>query len=177
MSKISTKQLALTAMFAALTAVLSQISIPLPTGVPITLQTLAVSLCGYVLGWQYGGAAVLVYLMLGAVGVPVFAGFTGGFSHFWGYTGGFLIGFLFMAVITGFSFKFSNKFIKISFGIAGLLVCHLLGAVQFSVLSGNGFLKSILLVSLPYIVKDIISVVAAYFASIAIRKALRYEAA
>ncbi len=175
MSKISTRRLVLTAMFAALTAVLAQISIPLPTGVPITLQTLAVSLCGYVLGWQYGGVAVLVYLLLGAVGVPVFAGFTGGFSHFFGYTGGFLIGFLFMAIITGFSFKFSNKFIKIAFGIAGLLVCHLFGVIQFSFLSGNGFLKSLVLVSLPYIVKDIISVVAAYFVSIAIRKALHFE--
>ena len=65
-------------VFAALLVVLSQVSIPLPTGIPVTLQTFAVALCGCVLGPAVGSAAVGVYLALGAVGVPVFAGFSGG---------------------------------------------------------------------------------------------------
>lgn len=74
-------------VFAAVMAVLSQISIPLPTGVPVTLQTFAVALCGYVLGVQMGGLALAVYLAIGAVGLPVFAGFSGGIGAFAGVTG------------------------------------------------------------------------------------------
>lgn len=70
-------------VFAALLVVLSQVSIPLPTGIPVTLQTFAVALCGCVLGPAVGSAAVGVYLALGAVGVPVFAGFSGGQAPWW----------------------------------------------------------------------------------------------
>ena len=64
----------LTGMFAAVLAALSQIQIPMPSGVPVTLQTFAVALTGYVLGWQYGLASTAIYILLGAIGLPVFAG-------------------------------------------------------------------------------------------------------
>lgn len=67
-------------VFAAVLAVLSQISFPLPSGIPVTLQTFAVALCGYALGCKRGTLAVLVYIVLGAVGLPVFANFSGGFG-------------------------------------------------------------------------------------------------
>ena len=69
------------AMFTAVVAVLSQIAIPMPSGVPVTLQTLAVALCGYVLGSKKGAVSLLVYALLGAVGAPVFANFKGGAWH------------------------------------------------------------------------------------------------
>ena len=79
-SKLTTKQIVLTGMMTAVLAVLSIVTIPLPTGVPVTLQTFAMAFCGYVLGWKLGGASSALYLILGAIGVPVYAGMSGGFG-------------------------------------------------------------------------------------------------
>ena len=79
-------------VFAAVLAVLSQISFPLPSGIPVTLQTFAVALCGYALGCKRGTLAVLVYIVLGAVGLPVFANFSGGFGSLVGLAGGYIYG-------------------------------------------------------------------------------------
>lgn len=76
--KISTKTIATVGMFTAVLSVLSILTIPMPTGVPVTLQTFAMALCGYVLGTKRGTASTVLYILLGTVGVPVFAGMTGG---------------------------------------------------------------------------------------------------
>lgn len=165
--------LVMTAMFAAIIAVLSQLSIPMPSGVPITLQTFAVALCGYVLGWSYGTAACGVYLLIGAIGLPVFANFSGGFSKLVGVTGGFLWGFLIMTLLCGVSLAIKKRWLSIPLGIIGLLLCHLSGIAQFTVLTGNTFLQSSLIVSIPYLIKDILSVAAAYLLSVKLRKLLQ----
>lgn len=165
----------LAAMFAAIGAVTSWISIPMPSGVPITLQTFGMALIGYTLGYKYGTLSVGVYVALGAVGVPVFSGFKGGFGVIAGPTGGFIIGFIFMAAICGLcrlnkvkSLGYVPKIIiSIALGIIGLLVCHLLGVIQFMLLFNDSFAVAALKVSLPYLIKDIISVVVAYFVSAA----------
>ena len=90
--KMSAKDMAFTGMFAAVIAVLSQIAIPLPSGVPVTLQTFAVALAGYTLGMKLGGLSAIVYVLIGAVGVPVFSGFKGGLGSLTGPTGGFIWG-------------------------------------------------------------------------------------
>lgn len=77
-NRISVKNIVLAGMFAAFLAVMSQVSLPMPTGVPITVQVFAVALVGVILGWKRGVLAVLVYILIGAVGVPVFANFKGG---------------------------------------------------------------------------------------------------
>lgn len=87
-SKLTTKQIVLTGMMTAVLAVLSIVTIPLPTGVPVTLQTFAMAFCGYVLGWKLGGASSALYLILGAIGVPVYAGMSGGFGALLGPAGG-----------------------------------------------------------------------------------------
>lgn len=79
-AKNKTKQIVGIGVMTAIIAVLSQITIPLPTHVPVTLQTFAVALAGYFLGWKGGAVSALVYGLLGAIGVPVFAGWSGGFS-------------------------------------------------------------------------------------------------
>lgn len=162
------QKLVMTGVFAALLAVLSQISIPLPSGVPVTLQTFAVSLCGFVLGWKLGGLSVLVYLALGAVGVPVFAGFSGGFSAFTGVTGGFLWGFLFLVLLCGLGSHLKNPVFSVALGIAGLGACHVCGVVQFAAVSASPFLSSFFVASAPYLLKDVISVVLAYLAAKAV---------
>ena len=88
-------------MFAAVIAVLAQIAIPLPSGVPVTLQTFAVALTAVVLGARLGSLSTLIYILLGAAGAPVFTGFYGGLGAIVGKTGGFIWGFLFLAFFTG----------------------------------------------------------------------------
>lgn len=103
--KISTKTIVTVGMFTAVLAVLSILQIPMPTGVPITLQTFAMALCGYVLGWQSGVAATLLYIVLGTVGVPIFAGMSAGPGVLFGYTGGFIFGFIFLTLLCGISVR------------------------------------------------------------------------
>lgn len=170
-SKIKTSDIVLVGVFAAVLAVLSQITIPLPTGVPVTLQTFAVSLCGYFLGWKRGFAAVLVYILLAAAGVPVLAGFCGGFSYILGLSGGFIYGFLFTAVLCGAPFK--HKAVKIAAGCIGILVCHLCGVLQFALITGDSIVTSFLLVSAPFLIKDFISAALAFFCGLVIKRALK----
>ena len=164
--RIPVKKLVYTGMLAAIVAVLSQISFPLPSGVPVTLQTFAVAFSGY-FGGAWGILALLIYLALGAVGVPVFASFKGGFSVFVGPTGGFLIGFIPFVITCAIKIKVKNgvlnAVLRILIGCVGLAICHLFGAWWFGYHSGNGFAKSLLTVSVPYIAKDVLSVVGAYF--------------
>lgn len=96
-SGIDTTDITLTALYSALIAVCSWISVP--AAVPFTMQTFAVFVTVGVLGGKRGTYSVLLYLLLGAAGLPVFAGFTGGVGHLFGATGGYIIGFLFSAIV------------------------------------------------------------------------------
>lgn len=169
---LSTKNMIMTGMFAAVLAVLSQLSIPMPTGVPITLQTFAVALTAYVLGWKLGTLATIVYILVGAVGVPVFANFSGGIHVLVGMTGGFIWGFIFMVLLCGLGFAQKNKVLLVVLSGAGLAVCHLLGIFQFMAVAEMGFTEAALAVSVPYLLKDIISVAVAYVLALVVRKAL-----
>lgn len=169
--KIKTIDLVLTALFAAIIAIMSQISIPTPFGVPISLQTFAVALCGYFLGAKKGSAALLVWIAVGAVGVPVFSGFKGGFAVLLGVTGGFIYGFLPLVLLCGIELK--SKPLRIALGAAGIVACHLCGAVQYALLMGIAFLQSVLTVSVPFLIKDLVSIVLAYFGAVAIKSATK----
>ena len=160
------------AMFAAIIAVLSQIAIPMPAGVPVTLQTFAIALCGYILGWRFGLAATLLYLMIGAVGAPVFASFSGGIGVLFGMTGGYLSGFLFMAVLCGLGANCLSKVAAAGLGLAGLALCHALGVVQFAAVTGSSMLYAFTVASLSYLIKDVVSVAIAYFVSLVVRRRL-----
>lgn len=169
--KIKTADLVMIGLFAAITAVLSQIAIPIPNNVPVTLQTFVVALCGFFLGHKKGTAAILVYILLGAVGIPVFTGFKGGIACIASFTGGFIYGFLPFAFLSGLPVK--NRVVRVLLGIAGLFVLHFFGTLHYALLTSNGFIQAFLLVSAPYLIKDIISVVLAYFAAMAIGKVIR----
>src|SRR5699024_8304087 len=88
------RMMIITSLFAAIISVLAQVSIPMPLGVPITGQTLAIGLAATILGSRYGTLSALLYMIIGAVGVPVFAQFTGGPGVLLGPTGGFIVGFI-----------------------------------------------------------------------------------
>ncbi|MBE5839470.1 MULTISPECIES: biotin transporter BioY [Butyrivibrio] len=119
------------AISAALIAICSWISIP--TAVPFTLQTFAVFFVLLLLGGERGTIATLVYVLLGAVGVPVFAGFSGGIGILLGSTGGYIIGFLFVGLIYILFEKFFKKNIvmKIVALVLGLAVCYAFGTAWF----------------------------------------------
>ena len=99
MRKTYLHRVAQTAILTAVLTVLSQIAIPTPWNIPFTLQTFGVALCGYLLGPWYGTASIVVYIALGAIGVPVFSGFKGSIGALAGMTGGYIFGFLFMALL------------------------------------------------------------------------------
>ncbi len=166
-------KIVLAGLCTALLAVLSQISFPLPSGVPVTLQTFAVALCGSILGGKLGLLSMAVYLALGAVGLPVFAGFMGGVGVFAGMTGGYLWGFLLMTALCGLGSGASSRAAAVLLGCAGLLLCHLCGTIQFSIVSKLGIAESFALASLPYLLKDVISVVLGYSLAQAVLSALK----
>lgn len=171
-AKNNTLSLVTAALFTALTVVCSQIAIPMPTQVSLTLQTFAVALCGYVLGVKWGLASIITYVLLGTVGVPVFSGFKGGVQVLFGASGGFIFGFILFAALCGVSLLVKNKGLKLLCGFGGLVICHIIGIIQFAVVYKTDLISSFLMVSAPYLIKDIISVAAAFFLSLYIRRLL-----
>lgn len=131
--KLRTVDLAYIGLSAALIAICSWISIPL--AVPITLQTMGVCLVSGIFGMKRGTIATIIYLVLGAIGVPVFAGFSSGIGILAGSTGGYLIGFIFTALIVGFvADKTKGKLWTMILSMtAGILVCYAFGTVWFAV--------------------------------------------
>ena len=130
--KIRTKQMVLIALMTAVTCVLGPLSIPLPfSPVPISLTNFAIFLAIFVLGMKSGTISFIIYLLLGAVGVPVFSSFRGGFQVLAGPTGGYLIGFIFLALIMGFALEhFDRKLVPTIIGmIIGMAVCNAFGTV------------------------------------------------
>ena len=109
-SRFSVREICYSGLFAAVIAIMAQISIPMPGGVPMTMQTFAITLAAVVLGAKLSTVSSVIYLLLGAVGVPVLANFSGGFDKFIGPTGGFLISFPLMAFIIGWGADHRHAF-------------------------------------------------------------------
>jgi len=127
----TTRELAFIAMGAALIAVCSWIAVP--TAIPFTLQTFAVCLVTALFGLKMGLSSVALYLLLGAVGLPVFSGFKGGVGALLGTTGGYLVGFLFTALLVGIAVdKFGRKLPVLLISMAlGILLCYTFGTAWF----------------------------------------------
>lgn len=169
---MTTKTVIMTGMFTAVLAVLSIIEIPMPSGIPLTLQTFAVALCGCVLGAKLGAMSAFIYMLIGAIGLPVFSGMSSGIRVIAGPTGGFIYGFIVMAFLCGIGSTYKNYVVQGVFSLAGLLVCHLFGAIHFMLITGTAFSQSVMIVSVPYLIKDILSVAAALILGKAICRAL-----
>ena len=133
MSRKNTFQLCLLALSTALIIVGSQLAVPLPGGVPFTLQTLVIPLIAAAFGWQLGTGAIALYLLLGAAGLPVFSGASGGIAVLFGPNGGFLWAFLPLALITGLA-KGNRFYLTLAAGIA-LFLQLLLGAAWLAWIS------------------------------------------
>ena len=153
--KIATKDLVLTALFAALTAVLAQIQLPIGP-VPFNLAVFGAYLAGMLLEPAWAAASMGVYMLLGAVGIPVFAGFMGGPAVLLGKTGGYVIGYIFIALATALAVKRSGKLPVIGAAmLAGLLVCYGFGTAWFMAVTGADLVSALGWCVLPFIVPDV----------------------
>lgn len=171
--KVATKTIALIAVMTAVTCVLAPLSLPIGP-VPISLTNLAIYFALYILGMKKGTISYVVYLAIGLVGVPVFSGFTGGPGKLIGPTGGYLIGFIPMAVIAGILIdKYNGKFVQSMIGmVVGTIVCYALGTVWLAYQAQMDFMAALWAGVIPFIPGDLIKMVLAAFFGPQIRKAL-----
>ncbi|HHT88246.1 MAG TPA: biotin transporter BioY [Clostridiales bacterium] len=181
-TKLTTKKLILTGMFTAIISIMAQITIHTQP-IPFTLSFLAIFLTGIMLEPKCAFLAVLSYILLGAFGLPVFAGFRGGFHVISGMTGGYIIGYPLMALITSISYQISIKLkpkryfhnivrtaILITGMVASLAVDYLIGTLWFSFVSGSTIAYSLTVCVFPFVVFDLLKIALAVSFGTAIRK-------
>lgn len=167
------RMMIITALFAAITGILAQVTIPLPL-VPITGQTLAIGLAATILGAKYGTVSILLYIFIGAVGIPVFTAFSGGFAVLVGPTGGFIVGFIPTAFFIGWYLEKTSysvgqamvantigMFITLTFGTAWLKV---VGSLSWPAAIASGFA--------PFIIVGLIKAFLASWIGIIVRNRL-----
>ena len=156
-----TYHMAATALMAAITCILAPLSIPIGP-IPISLTNLAIYLSLYLLGWKWGASSYLIYLLLGAAGMPVFSGFTGGLGILMGNTGGYLVGFLPMAILAGWVIDHSrSRLIQLCGMLAGTAVCYVLGTAWFCFLGTTTPLAALSLCVFPFIPGDLLKMLLA----------------
>ncbi|MDL2302158.1 biotin transporter BioY [Lachnospiraceae bacterium OttesenSCG-928-D06] len=173
--KMDTRQMALIGLFSAIICIFGPLSFPLPISpVPITLGTFAIYFTIYVLGQKQSTISVLIYLLIGLVGLPVFSSFGSGPAKLLGPTGGYLIGYLFMTVISGMIIDKWGQNVAISFLglLLGTIVLYLFGTIWLSFQSGLSFTAALAAGVIPYIPGDLVKIFLALFSGYKIRKRL-----
>ena len=170
-SKMSVRDICYAGLFAAVIAVMAQISIPMPMGVPMTMQTFAITLAAVVLGSKLSTISSLIYIIMGAVGLPVLANFSGGFDKFVGPTGGFLLSFPLMAFIIGWGAEHRKDF-KGAYVIAlivGTVINYVIGVALFCAVAKASVATGITACVLPFIPTAIIKAILASVIGFAIK--------
>ena len=170
-----TRDIVYMSVFTAMISICSWISIP--ANIPFTLQTMGVFTTVGLLGGKRGTLTVLTYILLGAIGVPVFAGLTGGISVLLGTTGGYIMGFLLSALLMwGIETIMGRNQIVLAFSmVAGLIVCYVFGTAWFMLIytqhSGVIGLSTVLgLCVIPFIIPDLIKIGVALFLTKRLKK-------
>ena len=174
------------ALLSAVLCVISPVTIPVPASpVPLSLALLGVYLAAILLGAKKGALCVLLYLLIGMVGLPVFSGFSGGAGMLLGPTGGYLIGYIPCALITGWLGRrkirknsLSGRWQVIWNGIsmaAGTLVCYVFGTGWFLVIMKGAYTLSqaLLVCVVPYLVFDSIKILAAAVLAVPVQRIVR----
>jgi biotin transport system substrate-specific component len=167
-TKWKTLDLAYIGLFVALMAVCAWINIPTPWDISFTLQTFGVFCAVAILGLGRGTTAVVIYILLGLIGVPVFAGFSSGVSALLGSTGGYIIGFIFSALVMGGILKAFGKkiWVMIIAMVLGLVVCYAFGTAWFVVVYTRkvaqiGVWAALCWCVIPYIIPDLCKIAVA----------------
>ncbi|MDE6671866.1 MAG: biotin transporter BioY [Ruminococcus sp.] len=172
-SRFSTREIVIIAMFSAILAVCSWISIP--TTIPFTLQTFGVFATMSILGGRKGFFSILVYILLGAVGMPVFSGFSAGISALTSYSGGYIWGFIFLALTYWCAEKFIGKkfIVQVISLIVGMAVCYLCGTLWFMYVTKSTFIYSLSACVVPYLTFDALKLILALIISARVKKYVR----
>jgi len=176
MKKQSTADLTLIGLMTAITCILGPLSIIIPISpVPISFTNLAIFFSAIILGWKKGTVSFLVYLLIGFAGVPVFSSFTAGPGKLLGPTGGYLIGFIFLAIIAGFFVdKFPDKIYMYVLGMAlGMVVTYILGSAWLAYQAHMSFQASLFAGVIPYIPGDIIKIIIATVIGTTVKKQVK----
>jgi biotin transport system substrate-specific component len=174
-SKWDAKTITLIGMMTAVICVLGPISVPIPgSPVPISLGTLAVLFTVYVLGMKKGTFSCLIYILLGLVGLPVFSSYSGGPAKLFGPTGGYIFGYIFMALLSGYFIeKWTRKrymqFIGLVIGVA---ICYLFGTMWLSIQASMTFYAALAAGVIPFIPADLIKIIIVLIIGPEIRKRL-----
>lgn len=175
-SRFSTRSLVYTALMAVVISVCAWLQIPFGQ-INFTMQTFGVFLAVGLLGGRLGTVSVIVYLLLGAFGAPVFTNFSGGFAKLAGPTGGYLVGFIFAALTYwGITKLFGDGPVPAVLGmVTGNLVCYAFGTVWFTAIASSkpGFVTALTLCVLPYILPDLLKIGLAYAVTLMLRNRLR----
>ncbi len=178
--RMKTIDMVYVAMFAVLMAICSWISIPMT--IPFTLQTFGVFLAVGVLGGKRGSLSILIFILLGAIGLPVFAGFSGGVGVLLGSTGGYIIGFIFSALLMWLiEFLFGRKLLVLGISmVLGLIVCYAFGTAWFMVVYSRasgaiGLVTALGWCVFPYIIPDIVKIALALLLTKRLRAVLKLE--
>ena len=177
MSKtFSVQKMAIIALMTAVLCILAPISIPVfISPVPISLGVLAVYLTAYVLSPLDATISVIIFILLGTFGLPVFSGYSGGLSKLVGPTGGYIIGFLFTVYISSLFIHMKKGIIFDVIGmITGLVLCYILGTIWFSYQQGKGFIASLLLCVVPFLIGDAIKIIVAVILGTQLNKRLAH---
>lgn len=172
-SRFSIQDICVIAIMTAITAVLAQISIPLPMMVPMTMQTFAVTLAGILLGAKRGAVSMVIYLLLGAAGAPVFTGLKGGVQSIVGPTGGFLLSFPIMAYIIGKGMELRKK--KGMFTlllIVGTVSNYVIGVGMYCVVMDSSVWTAVTACVLPFIPTAVIKAILAAVLGVKLRDRL-----
>ena len=164
-------------MIAAILTIISQISIPMPTGVPITIQVFGIALVSVVFGWRLGLLGTLSYILLGAVGLPIFANFRGGFSVLVDFTGGYIWSWPLMSVLCGLRFKTASRqmgaVLSYLFPLIGLAVNEAAGGLQWAFLAGDMSVGGVFVYSMTaFVPKDIVLTILAVVLGTQMRRLL-----
>ncbi|HCF83564.1 MAG TPA: biotin transporter BioY [Ruminococcaceae bacterium] len=169
-NSVSVRNMVFIALFAAIICIMAPFSLSVGV-IPISLGTFAIYLAGGFLGGKKGMAAVCVYILLGAVGLPVFTGFTGGFAKLLGVTGGYIIGYIPLALITGI-FAEKNKALLPLGMVLGTLACYTFGTAWFMISTGSELVPALLSCVVPFLIGDAIKIAAASAVCIPLRSRL-----
>ncbi len=169
-NSVNVRNMVFIALFAAIICIMAPFSLSVGV-IPISLGTFAIYLAGGFLGGKKGMAAVGVYILLGAVGLPVFTGFTGGFAKLLGVTGGYIIGYIPLALITGIFAEKNKAFLPLGM-VLGTLACYAFGTAWFMISTGSELVPALLSCVVPFLIGDAIKIAAASAICIPLRSRL-----
>lgn len=166
-----TKNLVSTALFTAVICVVSPFAIQIGD-IPLSFGTLAIYIAAASLGWKFGTLSVIVYILLGAVGMPVFTGFTGGLFKLVGLTGGYIFGYIFLALIAGLTVDLTDgKRWSYPIGmVAGTILLYIFGTIWYIIQSGAPLPAALGMCVVPFLPGDCAKIIVASSISPVIRR-------